>query len=332
MALALRPLRSLALGALTTACSNGAAPPSAPVDGVGAASRSAGVAPHDRPDAAAERERLRAAERALSDAMATKGTIEGLLPALADDATLLVGGHEPLRGRAAIRRYLEGAYGGAARVRWTTVRADVSAAGDMGYTLGWSRDEPPRPGPEGEGGDEQYIAVWRKRGGQWALAVNLRNPSKTPATATAAPELGAPPPATRTSRADARREIIAADAAFAQRSIDRGTGDAFTAYAHDDVALLGGGFLFGREAVAARYNRLADRATLAWTPVEADAAESGELGYSIGRSVAKVRGEGGAVETYYGKYLSVWRNTDAGWRFVTDGGNDRPTPPAADLR
>jgi ketosteroid isomerase-like protein len=264
--------------------------------------------------------------------MGASGAAEGLLAALAEDAVVLADGREPLRGRAAARGHLEGALEARARVRLTTARADVSAAGDLGYTIGWSAAEPPPRGREGAGGsgDGHYIAVWRKRAGRWSLAVWLGNASKSPAPAPApidAPSY--PSPAVRLGREAARREILDADSAFARRSVERGAGDAFAAYAHDDVALLGGGLALGREAVAARYAKFAGRSTLSWAPVEADAAESGDLGYSIGHSVAKRRGEGGAVETYYGKYLSVWRKADAGWRFVTDGGNERPAPAGA---
>ncbi len=38
-------------------------------------------------------------------------------------------------------------------------------------------------------------------------------------------------------------------------------------------------------------------------------------------------GPDGTSRTSYSKYLTIWRRADAGqWRYVIDGGNDRPQP------
>ena len=67
--------------------------------------------------------------------------------------------------------------------------------------------------------------------------------------------------------------------------------------------------------------------SLTWQPVYALAAASGDLGFSIGESVATSLGPSGAAVQRFGKYLTVWRKQQNGdWKFVVDGGSSRPSP------
>jgi ketosteroid isomerase-like protein len=62
--------------------------------------------------------------------------------------------------------------------------------------------------------------------------------------------------------------------------------------------------------------------SLTWRPVDALAAESGDLGFTIGEYIATGRSPSGAAVQRFGKYLTVWqRQPDGGWKFVIDGGN-----------
>jgi ketosteroid isomerase-like protein len=86
--------------------------------------------------------------------------------------------------------------------------------------------------------------------------------------------------------------------------------------------------VIGADAVRALYDEQ-QRAggTLNWRPIYADAAESGDLGFTIGESVFTGRGINGTVVQRFGKYLTIWRKQpDGDWRFVVDGGNASPTP------
>src|SRR5438046_704858 len=64
-----------------------------------------------------------------------------------------------------------------------------------------------------------------------------------------------------------------------------------------------------------------------WRPVAGDVAAGGDLGFTVGEAEIHTVAPDGAPRTSYTKYLTVWRRTDAGeWRYVIDGGNDRPQP------
>jgi ketosteroid isomerase-like protein len=117
---------------VTTACAGPGAASRAPsTEEAPASAAKAALSP------AEARETLRAADAALAEAMARKGSAEGLASAAAEDALLLLDGHYTLRGPEAIRARLtaeplerDGVLSAEALV-W-----DVSADGRMGYTVG----------------------------------------------------------------------------------------------------------------------------------------------------------------------------------------------------
>jgi ketosteroid isomerase-like protein len=141
-----------------------------------------------------------------------------------------------------------------------------------------------------------------------------------------APALALP----RGRRADAVQQVRAADSAFALLADLQGTGVAFSTYvAPQGVVFAGSELVVGSDAVRALFEAQQRRGmTLNWRPVYADAAESGDLGMSVGESVIMGRTEAtGSVFQRFGKYLTIWeRQPNGRWRFVVDGGNGSPTP------
>src|SRR6266496_5162939 len=92
--------------------------------------------------------------------------------------------------------------------------------------------------------------------------------------------------------------------------------------AADEAMSFGGGTQFseGREAIGAGFDGFPAGAVLSWWPLGAEIAQSGDLGCSVGEAT---------IESlhHYSKYLTVWkRQQDGGWKFVADGGNQRPAP------
>ena len=67
---------------------------------------------------------------------------------------------------------------------------------------------------------------------------------------------------------------------------------------------------------------------VAWHPIYATLATSGELGYTYGYYRWTSRDEKGApAPPLEGKYLTVWRRDPSGrWRVVVDIGNGSPVP------
>jgi ketosteroid isomerase-like protein len=97
-------------------------------------------------------------------------------------------------------------------------------------------------------------------------------------------------------------------------------------YFADDAAAFPAGkpLLSGRENLRENYSRMfkLPEFSLTWRPVKADAAESGDIGYSIGTSEFKYRDKEGKIVAEHGKYLTVWKKQkDGSWKVVADLGN-----------
>jgi len=69
--------------------------------------------------------------------------------------------------------------------------------------------------------------------------------------------------------------------------------------------------------------------TLTWTPVKAEMAASGDLGYTYGTYIYTAKNEDGKLVANYGKYTSIWKKQkDGQWKVVVDMGNSSPDPKA----
>ena len=78
----------------------------------------------------------------------------------------------------------------------------------------------------------------------------------------------------------------------------------------------------GAQKIADNWAPIFERRNLTWKPAEA--AASGDLGYTMGYYEAKAA-DG---TTRYGKYVTIWRRQpDGSWKWVVDLGTPSPGPP-----
>jgi ketosteroid isomerase-like protein len=103
--------------------------------------------------------------------------------------------------------------------------------------------------------------------------------------------------------------------------------DAFLTYfAEDGVEIVDGGSIDDKEAMR-KQPSWPEGATLTWTPVHADMASSGDLGYTYGNYVYSAKNKEGKLVVTYGKYTSIWKKQkDGQWKVVVDMGNSSPDP------
>ena len=116
-------------------------------------------------------------------------------------------------------------------------------------------------------------------------------------------------------------ELLQADQAFAQASLDHGAAEAFRGYLTSDALSLPHAQLpvTGREAIT---ESMQGDYTLAWEPQHAEVAHSGELGWTWGTYSVVL--PGGEISSR-GKYLNIWRKLKNGqWRVAVDMGNLNP--------
>ena len=124
-----------------------------------------------------------------------------------------------------------------------------------------------------------------------------------------------------------RKKLLDRDYEFARTSVKKGPAAAFYLYLADNAMQLPEGSLpiSGRSAI---YETMkGDHYDLLWTPVKAEVARSGELGWTWGKYVVVVRNDDGTETKMFGKYLNIWRKqADGRWKVIVDMGNASPSP------
>jgi ketosteroid isomerase-like protein len=133
-----------------------------------------------------------------------------------------------------------------------------------------------------------------------------------------------------------KRELIAVDTAFSDHSVRHGMAAAFDAYVAEDAVKFERdvGVIKGRAAINASHKDVPRDFLLTWTPLFADVAASGDLGYTYGSYASRITLPDGSVRRGSGHYTTIWkRQPDGSWKWVLDTGvpNTPVTepPPAA---
>ncbi len=278
------------------------------------------VADAQRVDLKAARESLLAADRA-HGAASGSGLVEGFTGALADSVVFLPPRSAVITGREAVRGYLSGTPL-FTRLSWEPVRADVSADGTVGYTLGLGSGAL----QDGTTMHARLISVWRREAdGAWKVVAIV--PSLNPDAPRPVPAgFGTPADngvagAGRGGAAAATAAVMQADRDFAALSAARNAGVAFAAFAAPTGVVMGGPE-YGPAEIGRSFEDAPAGVALNWGPILGGAAESGDLGYTVGLATTTTP-EG----PRYSKYVTVWqRQPDGGWKYVADGGTSRPAP------
>ena len=282
-------------------------------------------------DVAAELRSVVQTEREFARAAAASGMRASFLAFIADDGLLFRPG--PVSGKKwwAERPERSGL------LSWEPVYADVSRAGDIGYTTGpWEfRPGGPADKPAGHG---QFMTIWGKQpDGTWKFLLDIG--TSNPAPAGRPPSLSFPSDFRKNTDKDklsvntarVRDELLRLERDFAAAA-SKDTAAAFDAEAADDIRLMRDGHFpfLGKEAM--RRALAAERGTLTWEPAQAAAARSGELGYTYGTYELR-RAAAAAVER--GHYVRIWKKksdgrkkSDGAWKVVLDLLNPLPPPRA----
>jgi ketosteroid isomerase-like protein len=116
------------------------------------------------------------------------------------------------------------------------------------------------------------------------------------------------------------------EAEFVKATAEHGL-DGFMSYFAEDASEVenGGEIVTGKANI--RKSLEPWEVDLTWTPVKAEMAASGDLGYTFGNYVLKAKDKDGHPVVHYGKYATVWKKQkDGRWKVVMDMGNSSPDP------
>jgi ketosteroid isomerase-like protein len=275
------------------------------------------------------------AEARLSRALNELGPVEGFVKSAAQGITYLHPAQEIVVGRGNVASLLKTAYAEFepdARAGLHRVAGDVSADGNLGYTVGWFDENRTKKGTTVvDLTYGRYVAVWRRQGREWEVEAFLRlnSTAALPAAPADALILDGEPGVKRRDHPDAHAVTAAlADARFADLSYAQGYSVAFDRYAADAAILVTAGAIFwNRAGVNEAFAGWTPDQSLRWHPLHGAGTGSGDLAWSVGHGNFHFNvGTPGETKSP-SKYLTIWLRTPDGWRFLIDGGNARPADP-----
>jgi ketosteroid isomerase-like protein len=250
-------------------------------------------------------------ERDFAKAAATKGTRDAFLEFIAEDGILFQPG--PVNGKKlwTERQARKGL------LSWEPIFADVSRAGDLGYTTGpWEfRQNGPDDQPVAFG---QYFTIWKKQSdGSWKFVLDRGVSSERPfATKTLLFPLN-DEDSNFSDKVDiegGRAALMKLEKEFSERSVQKGVVDPFDFYLAEDARLLRENVppAVGRNAALELVS--ARQGTLSWQVTALDISKSGDLGYVYGVFELK----SGMATTERGSYVRVWKRQNGKWKVVMD--------------
>jgi len=120
----------------------------------------------------------------------------------------------------------------------------------------------------------------------------------------------------------ALEEMMAADAAFSDRSLAEGRNTAFLAFCADEAVMLHRNSypIEGRAHVKNLLVRPDTAYTLTWKPMHGFVSRSGDLGCTYGTWEQTEKATG---RKSLGTYATVWRkDAEGNWKWVLDTGNE----------
>ena len=248
---------------------------------------------------------LVAAERAFATMSAEKGVRDAFVEFLAVDGVIF----RPLATNG--RKVWESRGPVAATLVWEPVFAEVSAAGDLGYTTGPWELRPNNPQqPTGYG---HYVSVWQRQpDGAWRVAVDIGISHAQPARGLGNVDFVPGPLHATPQRAAGPVDLAALDLEWTRDAKAKGSAAAFARWAATDVR-------YHRDHVTpvlgvkgAREMMRAVPGVTLWNPEAQKVARSGDLGCTYG--IVERRRLGGAAPDS-AVYLHGWRRgADDRWK------------------
>jgi ketosteroid isomerase-like protein len=269
------------------------------------------------------RDSLLVLDQTRGDSVAAHGRVVGSLALMGQEVAYLRPGIPAVYGYDAARALHEAAPGGAGPApTWQPLAGGVSRDLRSGYTYGVAAHV---ESPKGSLHLDRYIAFWRRAAGRpWRIVAYIElNAQPAEEIRFSASQLA--PPVLQVTRpvAENALRLRVADSLFADLADRMGTADAFSSTIAPDGAIFGGSrLIIGPKAVKEFEEAQGAGTSLTWRPVYAAVAESGDLGFTIGESIATGRSPSGAAVQRFGKYLTIWqRQPDGSWKFAMQGGN-----------
>lgn len=258
-------------------------------------------------------------EHEFAKAAAARGTRDAFIEFLADDGILFQ--PAPVNGKKfwTERQPRKGL------LSWEPAFADVSRAGDLGYTTGpWEfRPSGPQDQPVAFG---QYFTIWKKQSdGKWKAVLDRGVSSEKPFAGKLLQFPRSDESSNYQSKVDiasGRAMLAKLEADFSDASERKGAVKAYESYLNEDARLLRPDVAPAVGKSAALVLVSASAGKLTWKPLAMDISISGDLGYTYG--TFDLQNQNTVIE--HGSYVRVWKKQGGKWRIVLDVASPDPAP------
>jgi ketosteroid isomerase-like protein len=255
-------------------------------------------------------------EKAFSQMSEAKGIREAFLTFLAQDSVVFR--PKPVPGRQA---YEHVAAESPVLLTWTPDYAEVSVAGDLGYTAGPYLLKRNRSDAQASAYGH-YVSVWKKQeDGTWKVLLDIGISHAEPGPKVEGVESRKTKGAARLARVDQDKEaraLIEEDRAFSSLSQNKGVLEAYLFYADEDIRFYRENNLpiVGKTVLPMVLTGISGEVT--WNPLAAAVSASADLGYTYGISTLKAKqAEKNPAES--SSYTRIWRKTaDGKWQVALD--------------
>jgi ketosteroid isomerase-like protein len=258
-------------------------------------------------------------ERAFARTSEEKGTREAFMAFIADDGILFR--PTAVRGKQWMTEHPLPQSEKRDLLSWQPTFADVSRAGDLGYTTGpWQyKNDIHDAKPIAFG---NFLTVWKKQAdGPWKFAIDLGTSNPQPDQ----PAVQWRPaqnhrrisPGRLINVASEASTLLARDREFSRASETRGAQKTFLLYASSEVRVFRNGkhpFL-GKKTASTVIPPPVGSWT--WVPAFAEVSMSGDLGYTYG-TYRMVSLDSSPKATETGNYFRIWKKLGNTWKVVAD--------------
>jgi ketosteroid isomerase-like protein len=257
-----------------------------------------------------------AAERAFSRAAAEKGTKEAFLAFMTEEAVLFR--PQPAPGK----KWMLERPAPPGKLSWRPIYADISAAGDLGYTTGpyELRKDPADPAAGSFG---NYITIWKRQpDSTWKVLIDLGTANPPPAKPVSDfNPLQAKPILVKKQGmgVDAVSSMLASlDRRLSGLSATKGPAAALRLYVAKEARFLRAGL---QPAVGTREVEAllpVELGIWTWDPAKSEGSISGDMGYTYGAFQLQPE-KPGESPAQSGYYLRIWKKQpNDEWKIVLD--------------
>jgi len=124
------------------------------------------------------------------------------------------------------------------------------------------------------------------------------------------------------SKEEIKNEIFLTEKAFEKMTLEKGIPEAFYYFADDNAVIKreNDTLIMGKENIKIYYEKKGiNDAIVNWTPDFIDVSKSGDIGYTYGKYVWRIKEMDGNIVENKGVFHTVWkRQKDKSWKYVWD--------------